>query len=189
MPDLSWLDRQSSLTIVNRNAHRTVYRVNGNGGRIFHDFQRDLRRQGWEISNLQTNGQWYGLHATRGRDAIDATLQDGAPGTFTVVSANSGHRPNPPGGEERSVDSNRIRQDYTCNGNAFALNGDSCRITVHGDCSEVRIRGSHNQLYIDASTPLVIVSGNDNLVRWRGSRNGRRPTIRNSGHANDIGSY
>lgn len=88
---------------------------------------------------------------------------------------------------DRVVDSNHVNQTYTCDNNAFVLNGDHCNLVIRGTAREVRINGSHNKIRIEAATAAVVVPGEDNLIRWSVRRNPTPPQILNSGRANDIG--
>lgn len=151
----------------NRNSRET--QVSGSGVAI---------RQGRQIPF-----SYNGVYHTRS-ERID-------PLSYTMNDTRPTPQPTPPAQREpdRVVDSNRVNYTYACNGNAFTLNGDSCTITIAGNASRVRINGSHNKIRIEARTPSVVITGNDNFVRWSAKGNPSAPEVINTGRANDIGSF
>jgi hypothetical protein len=86
-----------------------------------------------------------------------------------------------------TLDASGSSYTYHCGGDDWIeINGKHNALTVTGECAEVEIVGSGNEVSIE-SVGSIRVSGNNNDVRYERGREGKKkPAIKNRGAANTI---
>lgn len=72
-----------------------------------------------------------------------------------------------------------------CNGDAVTVSGDSNRLTLTGNCTQVVVNGNKNVVSVVA-VGQIVVNGKQNTVTWSKSLKGAKPMLRVTGTANKI---
>ena len=92
--------------------------------------------------------------------------------TVTNTSSSTESPPVPPTQPPASsgpilITDNNQTLTFTCNGNAVEVRGNANVITLLGSCSSITVRGNANQVYWQDGSPVIMNTGNENIIQPR----------------------
>jgi hypothetical protein len=87
--------------------------------------------------------------------------------------------------ESINISGSDLARTVTCHGEDVMVSGNHNRVRLRGECGEVTVSGSANDVQVESASAISVV-GNDNTVTWEHALEGNKPQISKSGHGNKI---
>lgn len=213
--DLSWIGQlpgiQAAVRKTAKSSDKSVYQVTSDVESTFQKIRDGLLERGWNVDKTASMtalvASVRAIKATKGAARVKI-VATGAPGAATLAvqlegdssAASVGPAPAAPPPPARAAVpavvapaaanivllNDDVSGSYRCEENELIVNGDSCRLTVAGNCRAVRVNGDGNTIRVDGAVQAIDVLGDENAVTWSAAGNPTPPRVGNLGARNRV---